>query len=72
MPEAGYSLKPHAEYNPGNLSRLALQLFRDMVSLGVKPKPKKTTLFISIPVILVVVVVLLLQFTQSGYLTTVP
>ena len=43
-----------------------------MVSLGVKPKPKKTTLFISIPVILVVVVVLLLQFTQSGYLTTVP
>ena len=31
-----------------------------------------TILFIAVPVVLVAVVVLLLQFTQSGYLMTVP
>lgn len=35
-------------------------------------KHKKTILFIAVPVVLVAVAVLLLQFTQSGYLMTVP
>ena len=38
----------------------------------ISSKHKKTILFIAVPVVLVAVVVLLFQFTQSGYLMTVP
>ena len=43
-----------------------------MEIVRINPKHKKNILLIAVPVVLVAVVALLLQFTQSGYLMTVP